>query len=226
MTPAGRPNGLPAARIAHIQHLVISSLKPIRPLPSNRTLVLVAVVFSIFLAFACTFPFGWFALQALSIGQMTLYYGFILLLLYLLAQTTVEDVIPGCVRTLSQPALIGGAFLLLGLGVALMFPSFTTERFVQLGVPCLRLGVMCAGIAGLFVSLLLRRGFLTSRVKTCCLAGTLAGLVGFGGLAIHCPILQASHILVWHLGAMLVAGVAGSLVGVYLEYRPTIDRRA
>jgi len=211
------PPGTPSPdRIESIQRLVVSSMYPVRPLPSNRVLVSSVLGLFVLLAFICTLPFGWLGLHALSSGQKLLYFGLILLLAYVLGRAVVEDMIPGSLRRVNRPVLIGGAFPLAGAAVALLFPSFATVRFVHFGIPCLRLGLVCAAIGGLFLFLLLRRGFLTAPFQTCCLAGVLAGLVGFGGLAIHCPLLQASHILVWHLGAVFLAGMSGALVGSLL----------
>jgi hypothetical protein len=46
--------------------------------------------------------------------------------------------------------------------------------------------------------------------------GAFAGLTGVGVLALCCPILNTPHILVWHLGVVLVAMFAGGIAGLAL----------
>jgi hypothetical protein len=206
-----------AARVAAIQQHLLSSLTPVRPLPSNRTLALVALAVGATLSVLCALPFGLLALKSLSASQMAAYYCLIAVVGIFLSAAIAQDMIPGAKRTVNRPLLIAGAFLLLAFAVVLLFPVFSAPRFVPRGIPCLRLGTMSAAIAGIAVWLLLRRGFLTTPVESCALAGTFAGLVGFAVLAVHCPIQQVPHILVWHLGAMAIAGCAGALIGALGE---------
>jgi hypothetical protein len=72
--------------------------------------------------------------------------------------------------------------------------------------------------------LLLRRGAGLSPRVTGAAAGLLAGLVTTSAQEIYCPILDASHILTWHLGVAvlgasigLAAGFAGETAGRRLK---------
>ena len=205
-------------RLASIEQLLLSSLAPVRPLPSNRILASIALSGSVALAFLGALPFGYLALRSLSARQMIIYYVLILALGILLAAATVQDMIPGAKRTINRSLLIGGAFGVLAVAALLLFPNFAGPRFVHLGLGCLRLGTLSAAVAGLAAYLFLRRGVLTTPVQTCILAGTFAGLTGFAVLALHCPIQQSGHILAWHLGAMAMAGCGGALSGILLEF--------
>jgi hypothetical protein len=49
--------------------------------------------------------------------------------------------------------------------------------------------------------------------------GLLASLAGTTALEIHCPNLDASHILVSHLGVAVLGAVAGLVVGWAVENR-------
>jgi hypothetical protein len=49
-------------------------------------------------------------------------------------------------------------------------------------------------------------------------AGALAGLSGLTVLEIFCPNLNAYHILVWHMGAVLASAVGGMAIGILAEY--------
>ncbi len=207
------------ARVAAIQQILISSLEPIRPLPSNGKLALTALVVAILLMLVCTAPFGYFGMRALSMGQIAFYYGVVLFGGVLLAEAIAEDIIPATKRILPRVPLIIGIFLVLIATVWLLFADSGTS-IPGRGMACLRLGIFAAAIAGMAAHFFLRRGVLTTPVQTCCLSGTFAGLVGFGVLALHCPILTASHILPWHLGAMAISGCAGAIIGIILELVP------
>ena len=61
--------------------------------------------------------------------------------------------------------------------------------------------------------LLLRLGAILSPRVAGAAAGLLAGLVGTSALEIHCPILDASHILMWHLGIALIGAMTGFAAG-------------
>jgi hypothetical protein len=111
------------------------------------------------------------------------------------------------------------------VSVAVLFP-FQHER--QLLVQ--RLGVHPTGalmlqpIAAVPLWLVLRRGAILSPIMTGAATGLLAGLVGTTALEIHCPNLDASHILVSHLGVAVLGAVAGLVVGWAVENRKLIRR--
>jgi hypothetical protein len=49
--------------------------------------------------------------------------------------------------------------------------------------------------------------------------GLLAGLVGTTVLEIHCPNLDAWHILISHLGVAMLCALAGLVIGVAAEVK-------
>ena len=209
---------VPPARVAAIQELVLSSLAPVRPLASNRLLAVRVLLASVVLAVLCAYPFGYFALRAISAAELAVYYSVILALSVLFSFALTQDMIPGAKRSLNRSLLIGGTFVVLAVVVIVLFRTFAIPRFVTAGMGCLRLGVMSALVAGVAAWWWLRRGFITTPVKTCCLAGTYAGLVGFAMLALHCPLQQAPHILMWHLGTVAISAAAGALIGTAFQH--------
>jgi len=104
-----------------------------------------------------------------------------------------------------------------------LFSDHSTVRFVSQGIPCLRLGVISALVSGLLGWRLLQRGYLVSPRETIVLYGFFAGLVGVAVLALHCPIRNSLHVLVWHLGAMVLAGLLGLLLGWFIENHSYAD---
>jgi hypothetical protein len=81
------------------------------------------------------------------------------------------------------------------------------------GVPCLRAGLLVALPAAVLVTWLLRRGFVLNWSAAGLAGGVLSGLTGLGMLEIHCPNLKAIHIMVWHIGVVLVSAVIGFAFG-------------
>jgi hypothetical protein len=87
------------------------------------------------------------------------------------------------------------------------------QNFWRQGWSCLRAGVPLGLVAALPFWLLLRRGAILAPRIAGAAAGLLAGLVGTSALEIHCPILDAWHILTWHLGVALLGAVVGFAAG-------------
>jgi hypothetical protein len=203
-----RPAG---ERIDGILNLVTTSLEPVQPLPSNRALA--SSLLTLFVAFSlvATILFGYHGFQVLNTFQRIVYYSVIMLYAIWFSVATVEQMIPGSKRRTNPQWLPVAALLSLALLAAALFPNFELERFAGLGVPCLRLGSVCALLSGAFFWLIFRKGFFTSPLAAGITAGFLAGLAGVAVLALHCPILNALHVVVWHLGAMIAGGMAGAI---------------
>ena len=208
------PEARPAPeRIDHILKLVTTSLEPVQPLPSNWVLALIFLTLSILFSLVATIPFGYYGFHVLNVYQRVAYYGVIMLYAIWFSVATVEQMIPGSKRRTSPHWLALAALLSLAILGAALFHTFDLERFVDLGIPCLRLGSICALLSGALFWFVLREGFFTSPLAAGITAGSFAGLTGVAVLALHCPILNAPHVIVWHLGAMIVGGVGGALAG-------------
>jgi hypothetical protein len=95
---------------------------------------------------------------------------------------------------------------------SLLFHDYHTEHFVSAGLVCLRNGLLHA-IAIAFLSwFVLRRGFVMNRVSAGMTGGVLAGLGGVVMLELHCNNFEALHILIWHIGVVLVSAVVGAVL--------------
>jgi hypothetical protein len=67
--------------------------------------------------------------------------------------------------------------------------------------------------------LMLRRGAILSPILTGTVTGLFAGLVGTSVLEIHCPNLDAWHLLVSHLGVAILCALAGLVIGLAIEIK-------
>jgi hypothetical protein len=219
------PQGDPpdAAMIKRIGAQLSASSRPIQPLPSNAVLWAISLGIFAMVSVVVASVVGFKAIVVLSRAEMAVYYGAVLLFAGLFARAVIERMIPGEKRVLQSSALGGAALLILGLLMASLFSDRSTEHFVASGIPCLRLGVISALIGGLLGWRLLQRGYLVSPRETIVLYGFFAGLVGVAVLALHCPIRNSLHVLVWHLGALVLTGFVGLLMGKFIESRSYAD---
>lgn len=201
------------ARLAQVREKFAASASPVRPLPSNGTLTAAIVAVFAVLAIALAAPFGYHGFAKMSTAAVCVDYSAIALLAAVLAGIVISAMIPGSRRVLSSLAGAAAAALLLCTATLLLFPDFDMTRFVARGIPCLRLGTLCAIPGGLAVWALMRRGFVTDSMRAAMAGGALAGLLGIAVLALHCPIFTAPHIIVWHVGVIVVTSIAGALAG-------------
>jgi hypothetical protein len=65
--------------------------------------------------------------------------------------------------------------------------------------------------------LVLRHGAILSPKLTAATAGGFAGLIGLTVLEVHCPILNRYHILIWHMGVVLLSMLGGLSLGAAWE---------
>ena len=94
-----------------------------------------------------------------------------------------------------------------------IFRGYSTVNLVPEGFPCLRAGLLVALPTGILITWILRRGFVLDWSAAGLAGGVLAGLTGLGMLEVHCPNLKAIHIMVWHLGVVVVSAALGSAMG-------------
>ncbi len=202
-----------AGHVAQIRRVMIDMATPVQALPSNGAMMLFVVGCFVILAALLAAPFGFYGFEKLSAGSAVTEYAVVLLLASVLAGGAVEQMIPGSRRVIQPVAGVLVAISLLSGSASLLFPDFSTHEFIRRGIPCLRLGMLCAMAAGVLVALAMRRGFVTDAVQAAITCGALSGLLGVGVLALHCPILNAAHIISWHVSVVAVTSVVGALVG-------------
>ena len=212
------PTELPDTQVlARIEHSISESLKPVRPLPSDR--VMIALATGLLFVFAViVIPHGFAALSVLNTAQKLLYYAVIAVSAVLLAMATVHEIVPGGKMRIRPAVAIVATVLSISAVVALLFRDFRLAQFVRLGLPCLEIGTACALVAALLATFLLRKGFATSPLRLFVTAGSLSGLAGVAALALHCPIQNSAHIMVWHLGVIGIAAVVAAALALLRRY--------
>ncbi|MBV8550104.1 MAG: DUF1109 family protein [Acidobacteriaceae bacterium] len=201
-------------RIHQIERLITTSLTPVHPLPSDRTLIWALV--ALFIAFAMMggIPVDYRGFHVLNAYQSVAYYTVVLLCAVWFSAATVQLMIPGSKRRTNPPWVIAVSMILLVLLSAALFRNFDLTLFVSRGVGCLRLGSIYTLASGVLLWSFLRKGFASSPVQTGATAGFFAGLLGVAVLALRCPIENSAHMIVWHLGAMVLGGLGGAIVGI------------
>lgn len=201
------------ARVAQMRARLMESAAPVRPLPSNGAMMALCVGVFVLLAVVLTIPFGFQGFARLTAGAAAIEYSVVLLLALTLSGVVVGQMIPGSRRVLSPMAGVFIVVVLLSAMASLLFPDFGIRDFIHQGIPCLRLGTLCALPAAGLAGYAMKRGFVTDPFQASVAGGALAGLLGIGVLALHCPILNASHIIAWHVAVIAVTSFIGAVLG-------------
>ena len=222
MTGSFRPrDGSPdPQRLARTVAQLTGSLRPVRPLPSDRAMIALALALFVAFSLAATMPVHFIGFYRLDLTQKIVYYASVLVCALLITLMLIESMIPGAKRRVSPGVAIAGSLVLLCVVVVVLFPQFTMPSFVERGMFCLKLGLSCAAVSGLLSWTLVRKGYASSPLQMTLAASCLPGLAGFAVLALHCPIENAGHILAWHLGPAVISGAVGALLGLWKTWNP------
>jgi len=127
--------------------------------------------------------------------------------------------IPGSRHRISPRLLPAGIAVLLAIVIAAFFQFQHEQNFWGHAWPCIRVGLPIGVLAAMPFWLILRRGAILSPGMTGASTGLLAGLVGTSVLEIHCPNLDAWHILISHFGVAILCALAGLGIGLAAEVK-------
>jgi hypothetical protein len=218
---AGAPvPGPERERLEHIESGILADLKPVKPLPPPSSffaglMLILAVVAAI--GGGLLGGAGWLALSGIERAAIltTVAGG-----ASLLALSAARQMFPGSKMLFAPDWLIGAVIAALACLFAILFHPREEQTFVATGLVCLRIGLEFAILAGALFWMVLRRGAILNPVWTGATAGTLAGLAGLTVLEIFCPNFNRNHVLVWHVGAVLLSTCAGTVIGVLTGRRP------
>jgi len=198
-------------RLAQINEQIRASLRRVRPLPSDGKMLGIALVAFVAFSLAIASVFGYYGLIQMSGVQRIWYYTTLIVLALLLSFSAIQQIVPGSKGHWNPLALVLLSLSAPSLLVLALFGTGDKSHFVHFGIPCLELGLLSAALGGLVAFLLIRKGYAVTPIDAGAIVGCLAGLAGVAVLALHCPRFEAAHVIVWHLGALVIASVTGAM---------------
>jgi hypothetical protein len=205
------------SRMRLIHASLLRDLRPVRPLaPSNVFLagfaisfLAVAVIGSIQLH-----AYGW---NVLSVSAKIVVFASLALGAGALALSMARQMRPGSKYSVSPNLLPAGVLLLVAVAMMAVFHSRVEKAFVSSGLLCLGAGLKYAIPGAVLTWLWLRCGAAQSPKLMGATTGGFAGLIGVTVLEVHCPNLNLYHILIWHLGALVLSVLGGLALGAAVE---------
>ncbi len=215
------------ATLRKIAEGIATNLRPVRPVAPARYFFGAFVVI-----FSCIVVLGVYRMGACAVAAMTTLQTVAMLSALvisagLLAYSLVLQMVPGSRHMIPPRFLPVGITIALTVAIVVLFQFQHERNFWRNGWACIRAGIPLGVLAAVPFWLLLRRGAVLSPSITGAATGLLAGLVGTSVLEIHCPNLDAWHILVSHLGVAMLCALAGLVTGLSVEIigSRSVDRR-
>ena len=196
-----------------IAGLLTQNLDPVTPVPAPSTFSLLLIGGTIALCVAVTAALGGHALAAMSLRQLLGSAAIMGGALALLALSIGRQVIPATQQRVTPWLLWVLVLAGLGCSVAVLFPWKGASDLSSVGWRCSIRGLLIAIMSGGIAAWTIRCGLALQADLLGATVGLLAGLTGVTVLQFNCPVLEAPHILVWHVGIVIVAATAGFLVG-------------
>jgi len=202
-----------AERLLRIEQSLKVDFGPVRPIwPSSHFFAAFAGIFVLIVAIGA-YRMGAFAISVMTPLQTAAILAGLAASASLLAYSLVHQMVPGSRHRISPEFVPAGVMVLLLLAITGLFQFQHDPRFWARSWACFSAGTPYALFATVPFWLLLRRGAILSPRMTGAAAGLLAGLVGTSVLEIHCPNLDAWHILLGHLGVSVLGAIAGLAIG-------------
>jgi hypothetical protein len=210
---------LSPAALRNIAEKLADNLRPVRPLAPARYFVGAFVGIFVFIVALSVYRSGAFAIAVMTPLQTTAILSTLAIGSGLLVYSLVNQMVPGSRHRISPALLAVGITILVAMVMAVLFQVQQEENFWGNAWVCIRAGTLVGAITAAPFWLVLRRGAILSPRMTGAAAGLLAGLAGTSMLEMHCPILDAWHILLSHLGVAILCALAGLAMGLTAEIR-------
>jgi hypothetical protein len=208
------------ATVGHIERAIAADLRPVHPIASRQLIFGALIAIFGCVVAAGVYRMGAFALWAIGRLQAAGILGALAICTGLLALSLVQQISPGSRHWISPRLLPIGILGALAVLISALFQFQPEQDFCVRAWTCLMAGIPLGAIAATLFWLVLRRGTVLTPAMTGAGTGLLSGLVGAVCLAIHCPNLSYSHILVGHLGVAVVGAGLGFAIGLVTEIRP------
>ncbi|HEY4088232.1 MAG TPA: NrsF family protein [Bryobacteraceae bacterium] len=220
-TAASSPENLYA-----IECRLVSDLRPVRRIAAGSHLLVGFSGVFLLAAGVGVYRLGAHALAVMSPLQAVTILCALAFGSALLARSLVNQMSPGSLHRVSPGSALLAIPLALAIVVAVLFPLHHENHFwMRIGI-CLKLGTPVGILAALPLWFLLRTGAVLSPKLTGLTAGMFAGLAATAALQIHCPNIEAAHIVLSHLGFAVLASALGFLLGSIAEQFETNGRTA
>lgn len=213
------PQGPKAETLGRIAQSIAESIGPVRVLPPRWMLIGGAAMICATVPLLGALALGFAGIVKMSALERATVLSTLVILVFASASELVSAIVPGGRRRFSSGGLLVVAVLCLAVVLAASFRDYPTTNFIHAGLVCLAVGLVHAIAAGLLSWLVLRRGVAMDPISAGLVGGTLEGLAGIGMLELHCPNFQAAHVLVWHLGVLVMSAALGLLCGWTLTRR-------
>jgi hypothetical protein len=210
---ANVPQGPKSETLTRIAESIAGSMLPVRLMPPRWMLFGEVALICAVVALGGAVGLGFAGIAKMSVLERGAVFSVLVILVLAAVNELVSSVIPGSRRRFSSVGLLALVGLCLAAVLAMCFRDYQTTRFVHTGLICLAIGLLHAIPTGLLSWLVLRRGFAVDAISAGLAGGTLSGLAGVGMLELHCPNFQTAHVLVWHVGVLLLSGGFGALCG-------------
>ena len=205
------------ATLRQIEEGMTTNLRPVRPVAPARYFLGAFVGIFVSIVALGVYRLGAFAIAVMTPLQTAAILSTLAIGTGLLASSLVHQMVPGSRHRISPGLLPVGITISLIVAIAVLF-QFQHERdFWGNAWACIRAGIPIGVLAAVPFWLVLRRGAILSPSMTGAATGLLAGLVGASVLEIHCPNLDAWHILVSHVGLAILCALAGLFTGLTAE---------
>jgi hypothetical protein len=207
------------ATLRQIAEGLATNLRPVRPVAPGRYFFGAFVGFFVSIVALGVYRMGAFAIAVMTPLQTAAILSALAISTGLLAYSLVHQMVPGSRHRIPPRLLPVGITLSLTIVIAVLFQFQHERNFWGNAWACIRAGTSIGALAAVPFWLMLRRGAILSPIMSGAATGLLAGLVGTSVLEIHCPNLDALHILVSHLGVAMLCALAGLLIGLAAEVK-------
>jgi hypothetical protein len=196
-----------------------TNLSPVRPVAPARYFFGAFIGFFVSIVALGVYRMGAFAIAVMTPVQTAAILSALAISTGLLAYSLVHQMVPGSRHAIPPRLLPVAITLSLAILIAVLFQFQHEQNFWGNACACIRAGASIGALATVPFWLMLRRGAVLSPILSGAATGLLAGLVGASVLEIHCPNLNAWHILVSHLGVAMLCALAGLLIGLAVEVK-------
>lgn len=196
---------------------VLNDLAPVKPLPGPHFIVFYAIVSALLVSAAATAWWGFAGWKAQTTLEHLMLFGTIAAVLFASAYGFSIEMIPGSKALFNWRYLELAGFVGFLITMLIAFQgAYRTNRASFFG-ECFGRGLLIAAAALPLLFTAIGRGVFVNPRRACITLAVLLSSAALLVLTCYCPILHWRHVLVAHLGAVVVIVVAGALVGNMAE---------